>query len=278
MVLLIGGTPVAAGGKTDEDSPKWTRALHSFIPLLVKRFAEHGLDYDRWAFYPVDEPGLFGGRLINILERRARSYKSADSKVQVYTDPVRGMRLGDIKRVLPLVDIFQPNFNGIVKKTTRERIDFLRGTGKTLWTYECAGGVKDMVGVSYYWEPVWTAWELGMTGVGFWSYCTRPYDLWQGPNPRENDWELVYQGESGPVPSVRWQAIRIAIEDFSRLHRLRELAGRAGDAGLESEAVEVEDLIEDVVKRARKRSWDPELVSRLRKRLIEKTVILGNSL
>jgi hypothetical protein len=278
IVLLIGGTPSAADGKTDEDSPEWDRALRGFLPLLVKRFAEHGMGYDRWAFYPVDEPGLFGGRLIDILEHRARSYKSADPRVQVYTDPVRGMRLGDIKRVLPLVDIFQPNFNGIVKKPTMERIDFLRGTGKTLWTYECAGGVKDMVGVSYYWEPIWTAWELGMTGIGFWSYCTRPYDLWQGPNPNGNDWEQVYQGKSGPVPSVRWQAVRIAIEDFTRLHRLRELAGRAGDAGMESEAAEAEDLIEDIVKRARKRSWDPELVSRLRKRLIEKTVTLGNSL
>jgi hypothetical protein len=80
------------------------------------------------------------------------------------------------------------------------------------------------------------------------------------------------------VPSVRWQAVRIAIEDFSRLHRLRELTGKARDAGLESDAVEGRDLIEEVVKRARKGAWDPELVSRLRKKLIEKTVMLENLL
>jgi len=276
MVLLIGGTPAAAGGKTDEDSPEWDRALRSFLPLLVKRFAEHGLGYDRWAFYPVDEPGLFGGRLIDILERRARSYKSADPRIQVYTDPVRGMRLGEIRRVLSLVDIFQPNFNGIVKKPTMERIDYLRSTGKTLWTYECAGGVKDMVGVKYYWEPIWTAWELGMTGVGFWSYCTRPDDLWQGPNPRGNDWELVYQGDSRPVPSVRWQAVRIAIEDYARLHALRELAGRLKEGGLKQEAKGAEKLILDSAKRARRTSWDPEVIRGIRGRLIRKTERLAS--
>ena len=278
MVLLIGGTPVAEKGGTDEDSPEWERAFRSFLPMLVDRLASHGLGYDRWAFYPVDEPGLFGGRLIDILERRARAYKAVDPSVQVYTDPVRGMRLEDLERVLPLVDIFQPNFNGIVKKPTRERIDFLKSTGKTLWTYECSGEVKDMVGVRYYWEPVWTAWELGMTGVGFWSYCTRAFDLWQGPNPRGNDWEMVYQGESGPVPSVRWQAIRIAIEDYARLHSLRELGRGAREMGLLSEAGMAEKAVEDAVRRARRGLWDPEVVARIRSGLIEKTAWLAELL
>jgi hypothetical protein len=80
------------------------------------------------------------------------------------------------------------------------------------------------------------------------------------------------------VPSLRWQAVRIAIEDFARLHRLRELAGNAREAGLESDAVEGEDLIEEVVKRVRRGAWDPELVARSRKKLIEKTVMLESLL
>jgi len=269
MVLLIGATPSSTEGETDEDSREWEKALRSYLPILVEHLESHGLGYDRWAFYPVDEPGLLGGSLIDILERRARAYKSVDPRVQVYTDPVRGMRLEDIKRVLPLVDIFQPNYNGIVNKPYTQRIDFLRSTGKTLWTYECSGSVKDMVGVRYYWEPVWRAWELGMTGIGFWSYCTRPHDLWQGPNPRGNDWELVYQGESSPVPSVRWQAVRIAIEDYARLHRLRELAAEAGGRGSSSEYGRAEETLDEIVRRAREAEWDPELVAVLRRELIQ---------
>jgi outer membrane protein assembly factor BamB len=268
MVLLIGGTPSPERGAGGEDSPEWMEASRRFFPMLVERLARHGLGYDRWAFYPVDEPGLRGGKLIDILESRARAYKSVDPRIQVYTDPVRGMRLEDLKRVLPLVDIFQPNFLGLVQKPTRKRVEYLLGTGKTVWTYDCSGEVKDMVGVRYYWEQVWTAWELGMTGIGFWSYCTRPYDLWQGPNPRENDWELVYQGSERPVPSLRWEAIRIAIEDHARLYRLRDFARRAAAAGHTDDARESERVLDDIVSRARACLWDPEDLARLRRRLI----------
>ncbi len=278
MVLLIGAMPSAAEGETEENSPEWERAVRDFLPILVDRLESHGLGYDRWALYPVDEPGLLGGSLIDILERRARAYKSIDPRVQIYTDPVRGMRLEDIKRVLPLIDIFQPNYNGIVNKTNPDRIDFLRAARRTLWTYRCSGEVKDMVGIRYYWEPVWRAWELGITGVGFWSYCTRPYDLWQGPNARGNDWELVYQGESRPVPSVRWQAVRMAIEDYARLHRLRDLADVASERGMSSKAAGMKRALDDIVTRARNARWDPEAVAGLRRELIERTSQLYDTL
>jgi hypothetical protein len=278
MVLIIGGTPTPLKGAPGEESPEWHKALRTFMPMLVDHLASKGLGYDRWAFYPVDEPGLFGGRLIDILESRARAYKAADPKVQVYTDPVRGMRLGDIERVLDLVDIFQPNWGGIVKEPGRERIDYLRSTGKTLWTYECAGEVKDMVGIQYYWEPIWTTWELGMTGIGFWSYCTRAYDLWRGPNPNGNDWEMVYQGMESPVPSVRWQAVRIAIEDNARLWRMRELCTGAADSGLKGEAGRGLKLVDRIVGEARRSRWDPSTIAELRKQLILKTSALHGSL
>ena len=274
MFLVAGSPVVPAEGAPGHGSAEWERAFEAFLPQWIEYLEDRGVGYDRWAFYPVDEPGLLGGALIDRLDRYARFYKSIDPKIRIYTDPFKGMTVADLKRVLDLVDIFQPNFGAIVNEPSRERIDFLRKTGKTLWTYEAHGMVKDMVGIKYYWQQIWTAWELGLTGVGFWSYCTRPYDLWQGPNPNNNDWEMVYQGRERPVPSVRWQAIRIGIEDYARMWRLRETIETARKAGFKDEANRSAGRLGKITGEARESSWDPALVANLRRELIETTMSL----
>jgi len=270
--VLLTGTPVLPEeGAPGQGSPEWEKAFATFLPRWVEHLASKGLGYDRWAFYPVDEPGLLGGKLIDELERQARYYKQIDPNAQVYTDPFKGMTVADMKRVLDLVDIWQPNFGTVVSEPSRERVNFLKSTGKPVWTYEAAGGVKDMAGVAYYWQVIWTAWELGLTGVGFWSYCTRPYDLWQGPNPNGADWEMVYQGATRPVPSIRWQGIRIGIEDYARLWRLKQRAADARHAGFSEWAERADRLLRDVAAEARSSWWNPALVAKLRRKVIELT-------
>jgi hypothetical protein len=269
-VVLLPGTPVLPEeGAPGQGSPEWERAFATFLPRWVEHLASKGLGYDRWAFYPVDEPGLLGGKLIDELERYARYYKSIDPNVQVYTDPFKGMTVADMRRVQDLVDIFQPSFGTVVSEPSRERVNFLKSTGKPVWTYEAAGGVKDMAGVAYYWQVIWTAWELGLTGVGFWSYCTRAYDLWQGPNPGGGDYEMVYQGATRPVPSIRWQGIRIGIEDYARMWRLKQRAADARQAGLGEWAERADRLLAAAAAEARSSGWNPAVIAKLRRKLIE---------
>jgi hypothetical protein len=274
MFLVAGSPAVPIDGAPVQGSAEWEIAFGAFLPQWIEHLEDRGIGYDRWAFYPVDEPGLLGGALIDRFERYARFYKSIDPKVQLYTDPFKGMTVADLKRVLDLVDILQPNFGAIVNDASRDRIDYLRTTGKTLWTYEAVSRVKDMVGIMPYWHQIWTAWELGLTGVGFWSYCTRAIDLWQGPNPNNNEWEMVYQGKGHPVPSTRWQAIRIGIEDYARLWRLRETIEATRKAGFKDEADDSDRRLEKIAVEARENSWDPAYVATLRRELVETTVSL----
>ncbi len=269
MFLFPGSPVVPAEGCPSVGTPEWEKAFEAFLPVWVQHLSTKGFGYDRWALYPVDEPGLLGGKLIDDLERYARFYKRVDPRVQVYTDPFKGMTVADMKRVLNVVDIFQPNFGTVVSEPSHERIDFLRMTGKAIWTYEAAGRVKEMIGIAYYWSLIWSAWELGLTGIGFWSYCTRPYDLWQGPNPNGNDWEMVYQGSQHPVPSVRWQAIRIGIEDYARLWRLSRAISRARAMGRKAHATKAERTLRKLVQRAHDAQWNPAVVAGIRRALID---------
>jgi hypothetical protein len=269
MMLIAPGGLHAAEGAPRDRTPEWEKAFAEYLPQWVRHLAEKGYPYERWAFYPVDEPGLMGGRLIDDLEYFARLFKRIDPKIQVYTDPFKGMTVADMRRVIDVVDIHQLSFMSVLTEPSLERVNYMKTTGKTLWTYEAGGGVKDMVGVEYYWKIIWTAWEFGLTGVGYWSYCTRGIDLWQGPNPNNNDWELVYGGATAPVPSVRVQAIRIGLEDFARLWMLNRAILHATAAGSTDRADKLKALLSETTTQARDSRWDPAKVASLRRRVAE---------
>jgi len=268
-ILLLGAYPlVAAEGAPGPFSDAWKRAFATFLPRWVEHLAKKGFGYDRWAFYPVDEPGLMGGILIERLEEYARFVKGLDPKAQIYTDPYRGMTVADHKQVLDVLDIVQPTQYFVVLAEETDRIDFLKSTDQTHWIYEARAGVKDDVEPRYYWEQIWAAWELGFTGVGYWTYCTTGFDLWESGA----DYTMVYQGAKTPVPSVRWQAIRIGIEDYARMARLRDAIDTAREAGRGEEADRAMARLNELVSEARAALWNPGVVARIRNEVMDMTL------
>lgn len=269
-VLLFGMPLSPTDGAPGYWSEAWQRAARTFLPRWVKHLAAKGFGYRRWAFYPVDEPGLNAGSDIDELERFARFVKGIDPNVQIYTDPYRGFTVEDYRRLNDVLDILQPAYH-IVTSENPDRISHLKTlTDKTRWIYEAQAGVKDMVPPTvYYWGEIWTAWEVGFTGIGYWTYCTTGHDMWSA----NADYVMVYTGQSAPVPSVRWQAIRIGIEDYARLSMLREAIGEARKAGKGLEADHAEQRMGEIVAEARRSSWDPALLARFRRELV--TLTLG---
>ncbi len=148
-----------------------------------------GFGYERWVFYPVDEPGIRSGALIDILEQYARAVKDIDPRVRTSTDPYRGMTVADHKR---LVDgAFQASYSRhctswCSRRTPTASISCGRPTRRT--DTAARAHVKDEVTPAYYWEQIWTAWSIGFTGIGYWTHCTTGLDLWDA----KADWVLIY--------------------------------------------------------------------------------------
>ncbi len=270
-VILFHHLPISpVSGAPGMFSEAWERAFAAFLPRWVEHLREEGFGYDRWAFYPVDEPGLRGGVLIERLERFARFVKDLDPNVQIYTDPFRGMTVADHERLLDVLDIVQPTQYGVVLAENTDRIDYLRTTDQTHWIYEARARVKEAVTPEYYWEQIWTAWEIGFTGIGYWTYSSSRFDLWEAAA----DYVLVYQGAEGPVPSRRWQAVRMGIEDYARMARLRDAATSARDAGRVDAADRAERRLDEMVAEAKASRWDAGVVARIRHEIIDLTLDL----
>jgi hypothetical protein len=220
-------------------SPAWRKAYAAWLAEWVGHLRGLGVGYDGFALYPVDEPGLHdtGRSLIDKFIEIAKLTREVDPRIQIYTDPVGGARLEHLKEMAPYVDIWCPNRNGIVLARDDARLDFLLATGKQVWTYECEGSAKEQPPLVYYRGQAWLAWHHGLTGIGFWSYCTSTFDPWFRPvGERANDYLLIYPGD-GIVTSKRWEACRDGVEDYGALWELQRLAKLATERGVALELV-----------------------------------------
>jgi len=117
------------------------------------------------------------------------------------------------------VDIWCPNRNGYLLHEGGDKLEFIKSTGSTVWTYECEGDAKHQSPLGYYRAQSWLVWRHGLSGIGFWSYCTSRHDPWHVPRGGQ-DYLLIYQGD-GVVTSKRWEAVRDGIEDYKLLMQLQ---------------------------------------------------------
>jgi len=222
-IILFFNYQVSLKGPAERFSGTWIKAYKEWLTSWIAHLKQMGIDYDKYALYPIDEPGLNEGLVDNFIAF-SKPVREIDPNVRIYTDPVGRATMNDLKRMAPYVDIWCPNRNGYLLKEGLDKLDFMKSMGKTVWTYECEANAKHQSPLGYYRGQAWLAWHHGLTGIGFWSYCTSRYDPWYVPQGGA-DYLLIYQGE-GVVTSKRWEAIRDGIEDYNLLTQIGEKMDR----------------------------------------------------
>jgi len=226
MFLFCGGPQGTLAGPKGHGfgSEAYRKAFKVWIPQWVAHLKKLGVGYDRFAFYPVDEPGLNPGLVERYIEV-AKLTRETDPKILMYTDPVDRATIEEIRRMAPYVDIWCPNRNGFLIKPNDPRLPIMHKSGKQVWTYECFHGAKNQSPLGYYRGLAWLAELCDLTGIGFWSYCTSKHDPWYFPRGG-HDYLLIYPGD-GVVTSKRWEACLDGLEDLRAVWQLEALANAA---------------------------------------------------
>ena len=219
-------------GPAPQFSESWNRAHVAYLRAWVAHLESLGLDYDDYALYTVDEPGLREGLVARHIQLGTLA-READPAIRLYTDPVGDASLENLKAMADTVDIWCPQRDNLINKPDTGKLDFIRDTGSTVWTYACEDNAKHRSPLGYYRGQSWLAWRHQLTGIGFWTYCATSFDPWFYHG--EADYMLVYPG-AGIVPSKRSRAIRDGIEDHALLSLLRDQLARAETDGRASEA------------------------------------------
>jgi len=274
-IILLSEPALQFVGQGAAPKEAYDKAYAAAMRLLAQHLADKGLAYSDWAIYVVDEPGLEHGPRIKYLVEHGRRIKAADPHIQTYADPVVVMGLADLKRAAPFVDIWCPEQDSLYRiwgptadMHPQERLAIMRADSPQVWTYECFPRVKRLSPLGYYRHQAWLAWQLGLNGLGFWTYCTSPEDPWA---PTKDEFLLVYPGRDGPIPSKRWEACRDGVEDYEALWLARqavESAAARGDAAAAAARAEIERIAATVVQE--RAVWP--VLRRSRQRLAEITL------
>ena len=201
-------------------SDPWRKGFVAFMRAWAAHMNQLGLDYDRWALYPYDEPSTpFTETTLNLVEV-AKLVREANPNILVYTDPTSGTTMKSVEMFTGLIDIWCPSSE--LLERLPEIIPAAQRVGKAVWFYDAAGHAKTLSCLGIYRWRFWYAWNLGLTGVGWWCYSRDVDVAWQGPNPYADFFGSVYAGPGDAVvTSKRWEAAREGVEDYEYLWLLR---------------------------------------------------------
>ncbi len=271
------------GVQAADGDPLFEKGFATAVREMVRHLEGKGRDYDRWAYYPYDEPWLTGFTIIPQLRKFCERVKAADPNVRNYTDPTGLLRVEYVAKFKNLIDVWQPEMN--ILKRDPKLVRWFQENAGTFWGYEATDPGKDLLPLGYYRGYAWLAWMFGLQGAGFWTY--KYHDIWW---PLETThWSVVYQNGNEVVPSRRWEAVRDGQEDYRALYALREEIERARGEGRTEDANRAQALldeavenvivwqartIDEITRQTRDYELDYELLMQYRKRIAEDIVRL----
>jgi hypothetical protein len=210
-------------------SDQWKKAFIRYLRQWVLHMSQLGLDYRDWAIYPYDEPSTpYALTTINLV-KIAKLIREADPNILIYTDPTSGTNEKTLEMLKDLIDIWCPS-SELLERFGDKILPFAKKYGKEVWFYDAAGKSKTLSPLGIYRWRFWYAWNLGLTGAGWWTYSHGDFD-WEGPNELGDYWATIYKSPTAIVTSKRWEVSREGIEDFEILYLLRESIKRAKISG-----------------------------------------------
>ena len=218
--LLLGGAPNLG---VPMESDEYVTRLRDYFNRVFAFLAEHGIPESNVALYPYDEPGGAGWDTVNRYVAFGRQGLRARPGLKFYVNG--GGDLAMFEALNEVASIWCPGYYMLPEQSAE--MNFLRASGKTLWSYDCGYAYARPIGpntktinvAGQYRMAAVFGFNNGGTGIGYWCYNSGE-TLW---GPTQYEYSLVYVNEDGTsASSRRWEAVREGMEDARILIALRE--------------------------------------------------------
>lgn len=216
---------------------------------LLQQYYAKVCSNPEWAkkgyFYPIDEPASLEAyesytQITDRLGRLCPGYNMVtpancasftENGETYYTSDLQSGRSNIMCGISNVYDL----------KEFREQAEIMRDNGAKLWWYVCCGPKGDYCNIFIHWEGIkgrlllWQQKSLDIEGLLYWdtTYWTDVISPWADAlttpwtgNDTFGDGSLFYNGENGPVSTLRLQEVSDGIDDFEYLTIAEELFGR----------------------------------------------------
>lgn len=221
-------------GLTDADR----QAVADHIHDLVSQAAALKLQYDDWFVELWDEPGAGNAAAYGAL---ARLIRQADPVVNIYCNPCFWQGWGQggvaddraVSRALgdwyaDCVDISCPLYLLLRDRPQAGRLFAAERFVNACYTVASHHAKSEAAdNVTLYRRLAWDAFGRGWSGWAFYSYYAprgNPWDDFDGSWTEDApDYQVVYPGPRGPIPTRPAESLREGYEDYCLLSLLKEL-------------------------------------------------------
>lgn len=193
--------------KTNKDiilSPNWKIDFLTWYDSVVSILKDNG--FSDIYLYPYDELQTSEVENYNKFVEWIREERS-DAKIFVTIH-----RLDVINKLTVLTDICQLNDNIKTESSDYE------SKFKEMWLYNTDYITKSLSPYLYYRLQSWKAFYYDYSGVGFWNYAdvghkVNETSVWDDFDGNLADFSVVYDKNNDILPSRRWEAFKVGIED-----------------------------------------------------------------
>ena len=205
----------------DEKSIKSKYIL--WLRKLVSVMNDEGYDYSDWYMYMHDEATA---KDFEKLKKIIKWSLEADSNIQIYMNPTTYSSsktfLSNLINMERYVDLWQPQLDLAMK----EHDSFFNKIAGKWCTYTGPSLPAKESGPLFYKNIPITAWSLGASCFGFWSYNdSSNSSSWDDFDGRRPDYSVVYESSTGPVSSLRWEAFADGVENFLLIKHIEKTCG-----------------------------------------------------
>lgn len=205
-------------------------AISERIEDIVQRADALGLDYEDWYLEFWDEPGMRNARHYGMLAEFIK--EEVDPNVQIFMNPLfwTGGFVIEPDEVYPeltdwyseYIDISVPII--LLVEDESPLMDLFVTDRKVNAFYAVAthhARSESAERNEFYRMMAWKAMHHGMNGWGFYSYHRPRGNPWDDHTARP-DYQMVYPGPRGPIPTRASEALRQGWEEYRLLTLLRE--------------------------------------------------------
>jgi len=234
----------------DSEQEELERRFKLWFPAVLDGLQKRGFGHDRVAWSLSDEPCNWSRA--NAVERVGSLIKQIAPEALITANPYRVVKWAMLAHMDPVIDIWFPNLN----MAEGHLLQFFQHERERTWSYQVLGQTSPAF--TKYRRSFWGCWGKGITGQGFWNYAAPGF-------------AVVYDGDPDElIPSVRWEAWREGVEDYTYLWMLRE-AVQAGQ-GAERARNEAQEFLSAAAKIAQTDS--PEALSAAREHALRLLAVM----
>ena len=194
-------------------NPKMQELFRQWISNWVKYLKEEQVDLNKFLIPLCDEPAK---PIIDELLIASRIIHEIEPRLKITCTIPTWSTLEDVKKLSPAIDVWIPWEPRITTRSeAAAELEYYKFTQKPFFAYNCSTSGNSSPYLDYFRFRGIRGFLAGTDGIALWAANSWRGNDWNSTeNAKDYSAFLFHHGDDGPIPTIRLEAFREAVEDL----------------------------------------------------------------